>query len=98
MKVALRNYLASDLFNNYYSISRFCCEDKLLKFVSDVFSQKLNFKSRVEPRVLSSYDERSFQKARPKLWNNLPLELKTCPTLGAFNQTHLFNLAYSTND
>ena len=54
-----------------------------------------------EPRVLSSYGERSFQKASPKLWNNLPLELKTCPTLGAFKsalKTHLFNLAYSTND
>ena len=34
-----------------------------------------------EPRVNSSYGDRSFQKVGPNLWNNLPLDVKSCASL-----------------
>ena len=37
-----------------------------------------------EPRVLTQYGERSVQKSGPKIWNNLPLELKVCSSIDVF--------------
>ena len=51
----------------------------------------------VEPRVLSNYGERSFQKVGPKIWNNLPLEIKSCASVESFKsalKTYLFKLAF----
>ncbi len=50
-----------------------------------------------EPRVNSSYGDRSFKKVGPNLWNNLPLEVKSCTSLESFKtslKTHLFKLAF----
>ena len=51
-----------------------------------------------EPRVHTSYGERSFQKIGPKLWNMLPLDIKTCLSLDSFKcslKTHLFTVAFN---
>ena len=51
----------------------------------------------IEPRVSSHYGERSFQKVGPKLWNELPLNIKTCSSLESFKvalKTYLFKLAF----
>ena len=33
------------------------------------------------PRTLSSYGDRAFYAAAPKLWNTLPLELRSCTSI-----------------
>ena len=51
-----------------------------------------------EPRILSRYGERSFQKAGPKIWNELPHDLKTCTSLDVFKvalKTYLFKQAFA---
>ena len=51
-----------------------------------------------EPRVLSHFGERSFEKCGPKLWNSLPLELKSCSSIDNFKsalKTYLFNQAFN---
>ena len=53
-----------------------------------------------EPRVYTHYGERSFQKVGPKLWNELPLEIKNCMSLDSFKvylKTFLFKRAYDIN-
>ena len=53
-----------------------------------------------EPRVYMHYGERSFQKVGPKLWNELPLEIKNCMSLDSFKvylKTFLFKRAYDIN-
>ena len=50
-----------------------------------------------EPRVLSQYGERSFQKVGPKLWNELPLDIKTRDSIDSFKialKTYLFKEAF----
>ena len=47
--------------------------------------------------ILKTYGDRAFSVAAPKLWNKLPLRIKTSLTLSQFKQelkTHLFHLAY----
>ena len=49
-----------------------------------------------EPKVNSVHGERAFSKVAPKLWNSLPLELKTSSSLAIFKmslKTYLFKLA-----
>ena len=44
-----------------------------------------------------TFGERSFSAAAPKLWNNLPLNLRSCSKLETFKKelkTHLFRQAY----
>ena len=51
----------------------------------------------IEPRVLSHYGERCFQRVGPKLWNELPLEIKSSTTIDSFKaclKTYLFKLAF----
>ena len=51
----------------------------------------------VEPRTASSFGDRSFQKAGPRLWNELPLVIKTLPSLELFKpalKTFLFKKAF----
>ena len=53
----------------------------------------------IEPRILSQYGERSFQKAGPKMWNELPLDIKTCNSLESFKvalKTYLFTKAFNS--
>ena len=50
-----------------------------------------------EPRVLSQYGERSFEKVGPKLWNELPLDIKTHDSIDSFKialKTYLFKEAF----
>ena len=47
---------------------------------------------------LKTYGDRAFSIAGPKLWNNLPLEIRKCASVATFKQslkTFLFKLAYS---
>ena len=69
----------------------------------DYLSSMFNFASTThtihlaEPRIYSQYGERSFQRAGPKLWNGLPLDLKTCSSLESFKvalKTFLFKQAF----
>ena len=49
------------------------------------------------PRTLSSYGDRAFYAAAPKLWNTLPLELRSCTSIGTFKKslkTYLFEIAH----
>lgn len=51
----------------------------------------------VEPRTVSTFGDRSFQKGGPKLWNKLPLHIKTWPSLELFGpalKTFLFKKAF----
>ncbi len=51
----------------------------------------------VEPRTVSNFGDRSFHKVAPKLWNELPLDIKTSASLESFKvslKTYLFKLAY----
>ena len=51
----------------------------------------------IEPRVMSHYGERCFQRVGPKLWNELPLEIKSSTTIDSFKaclKTYLFKLAF----
>ena len=46
---------------------------------------------------LKTYGDRAFSIARPKLWNDLPLEIRKCASVATFRQslkTFLFKLAY----
>jgi len=47
--------------------------------------------------MLSTFGDRSFSMAAPKLWNALPAELRSISSLSAFKSslmTHLFKLAF----
>ena len=49
------------------------------------------------PRTLSSYGDRAFYAAAPKLWNTLPLELRSCTSIDTFKKslkTYLFEIAH----
>ena len=52
----------------------------------------------VVPRsTLKTYADRAFSIAGPKLWNDLPLEIRKCASVATFKQslkTFLFKLAY----
>ena len=52
----------------------------------------------VVPRSrLKTYGDRAFSFAGPKLWNDLPLEIRKCASVATFKQslkTFLFKLAY----
>ena len=64
----------------------------LFKFASATHTIQL-----IEPRIFSQYGERSFHRVGPKMWNELPLDLKTCSSLESFKvalKTHLFKQAF----
>ena len=47
-----------------------------------------------------SYGDRAFSVAGPKLWNQLPLNIRKSSTVGQFKKelkTRLFNLAYDVS-
>ena len=49
---------------------------------------------------LKSYGFRTFTVAAPFLWNSLPLEVKSSPSLNIFKsklKTHLFKCAFNLN-
>ena len=51
-------------------------------------------------RALKSYRFRTFTVAAPFLWNSLPLEVKSSPSLNIFKsklKTHLFKCAFNLN-
>jgi hypothetical protein len=46
---------------------------------------------------LQSYGNRSFSSVAPRLWNDLPMDIKQCKTVDSFKQKlkcHLFKIAY----
>ena len=46
---------------------------------------------------LKTYGDRAFSVAAPKLWNDLPLEIKLNPSVAGFKshlETHLFRIAF----
>ena len=46
---------------------------------------------------ITTYGDRAFSIAGPKLWNDLPLEIRKCASVATFKQslkTFLFKLAY----
>jgi hypothetical protein len=51
-----------------------------------------------EPKInLQSYGNRSFSSVAPRLWNDLPMDIKQCKTVDSFKQKlkcHLFKIAY----
>ena len=52
----------------------------------------------VEPKTKKKYGERAFAVAGPRLWNELPLRIRECPTVTAFKtaiKTHLFSAGYN---
>ena len=52
----------------------------------------------VIPKSSSRFGDRAFSVAAPRLWNNLPLELRSCSEFNLFKKqlkTHLFEQAYS---
>ena len=54
-----------------------------------------------EPSVYSSYGERSFAKAGPKLWNQLPNNIKHCSDIASFKcalKTYLFREAFGNEN
>jgi len=56
--------------------------------------QSANVPTRVVPRTLSGYGDRSFAEAGPRLWNSLPVQLRNLDiTYGLFRRQvkgHLF--------
>ena len=70
----------------------------------DYLSSMLNFAHfnhsihLVEPRTFSSFGDRSFQKIAPKLWNELPCNIKNASSLESFKgllKTYLFHKAFN---
>ena len=54
----------------------------------------------VEPNAKTSMGDRAFQKCGPRLWNNLPNNVKRCSELNEFKsvlKTHLFNIAHNVH-
>ena len=50
------------------------------------------------PFTHKKYGDRAFSVAGPRLWNALPISLKTAPSVNAFKKslkTHLFKIAYN---
>ena len=50
-----------------------------------------------EPKTFSHFGDRSFHKSAPKLWNELPKDIRTISSLDSFKsslKTYLFNLAF----
>ena len=50
-----------------------------------------------EPLARKKCGSRAFQNAAPVLWNSLPLEIRSCPSLSLFQaalKTHLFRMAF----
>ena len=51
----------------------------------------------VEPKTASAFGDRSFEKVGPKLWNELPIEMKTLSSIDLFKaalKTFLFKKAF----
>ena len=49
------------------------------------------------PRTVTRYGDRAFSSIAPQLWNNLPVDLRSAPTLDSFKtmlKTHLYNQSY----
>jgi len=64
-------------------------------------SRSLHSNDQLPPMVLRSRlkckGDRAFPVAAPRLWNDFPLSIKTCPSLDVFHgalQTYLFCLAF----
>jgi len=52
------------------------------------------------PRVSTEFAKRSFSYLAPKIWNNIPLDIRLCSTLPAFKRhlkTYLFYIAFYTS-
>ena len=50
-----------------------------------------------EPLARKKCGSRAFQNAAPSLWNSLPLDIRSCPSLSLFQaalKTHLFRMAF----
>lgn len=50
------------------------------------------------PKTRTRYGDRSFQKAAPELWNNLPIRIREQTNLSLFKRalkTHLFKMSYN---
>ena len=72
-------------------------------YISDMLQHKTHAYSTrtsshlIVPRFGGSYGKRNFRCVAPKLWNDLPEDLKTISSLSAFKQglkTHLFRRAF----
>ena len=50
------------------------------------------------PKTFSSYGDRAFSSCAPKLWNSLPMDIRSCVSINAFKnrlKTYLFQTAYN---
>ncbi len=50
------------------------------------------------PNNSNVYGDRAFEHSAPKLWNKLPVKVRTANTLSSFKKllkTHLFTLSYN---
>ncbi len=73
----------TDLINVYQSSRSLRSNDQLLLMVP---RSRLKFRG-----------DRAFSVAAPRLWNALPLSIRSSPTFGVFQsalKTHLFSLAF----
>ena len=49
------------------------------------------------PRTVTRYGDRAFSSIAPQLWNNLPVDIRSAPSLDSFKtmlKTHLYNQWY----
>ena len=68
-----------------------------LRSVGYIALYKLNFQNWQHWKCLKTYGDRSFNKAAPLLWNELPYHIRSCNKLDQFKRhfkSHLFNIAY----
>ena len=73
-------------------------KDMIHRYASTMALRSSDSSSLVVPRTKTvQYGDRSFRSAGPKLWNDLPQELRHSKSLSTFRRslkTHLFRIAY----
>ena len=53
-----------------------------------------------EPKTSRSWGDRAFSVSAPRLWNSLPIQIRSCSSLASFKsmlKTHLMSIAYGQN-
>jgi len=80
----------------------FSCNHKPLKYERYIYSWRRNvfptLKTNQPQSSRSTVGDRAFPVAGPQVWNSLPLEVTSAPSLDTFHRrlkTHLFTVSYS---
>ncbi len=58
----------------------------------------MELKIKQRPKHFNNYGDRAFENAAPKLWNKLPVQIRTSNTLSSLKKqlkTHLFTSYYN---